>query len=107
MGLPWPSLLAFVRLVSDPRVYQRPLTVRDAWERVTAWLARPSAWVPVPGSRHASILGGLLVQEEASRLVPDAHLAALAIEHGLKLCSADRDFARFQGLVWENPIAES
>jgi len=100
-------LLAFVRLVSDLRIYQRPLTVGGAWERVTAWLERPSVWVPVPNRRHASILGALLAQEQASRIVPDAHLAALAIEHGLRLCTTDRDFARFPGLAWENPIAGS
>ena len=104
VGLPWPSLLAFVRLVANPRAVARPVALRDAWRLVNAWLARPQAWVPLPTERHGEILGALLERESAYRIVPDAHLAALAIEHGLRLCSADGDFARFQGLTWENPL---
>lgn len=81
VGLPWPSLLAFVRLAGP-------------------------AWAPQPTSRHAEILGALFAPSSmTSRLVPDAHLAALAIEHGLTLCSTDGDFARFAGLDWQNPLA--
>jgi toxin-antitoxin system PIN domain toxin len=105
VGLPWPSLLAFVRLIASPRVVERPLALSEAWRRVTAWLAQPPAWVPLPTSRHADLLGELLERERAPRLVPDAHLAALAIEHGLRLCSTDGDFARFPTLAWENPLA--
>jgi len=105
VGLPWPSLLAFLRLISNPRVYQRPLPLVDAWERATAWLEQPVAWVPLPTSRHAEVLGTLLAPESASRLVPDAHIAALAVEHGLRVCTTDGDFARFAGVTWENPLA--
>jgi predicted nucleic acid-binding protein len=61
--------------------------------------------VPEATPRHADIVGRLLERETRADLVPDAHLAALAIEHGLVLCSADRDFGRFEGLRWENPVA--
>lgn len=105
VGLPWPSVLAFVRLIGNPRVYQRPLPLADAWQRATAWLEQPVVWVPLPTSRHAQVLGELLGRESASRLVSDAHIAALAIEHGLRVCTTDGDFARFTGVSWENPLA--
>jgi len=77
----------------------------EAWNHVLDWLAAPAAWVPVPTERHAEILGGLLAQPGVhGNLVTDAHLAALAIEHGLTLCSTDGDFARFSGLRWLNPL---
>jgi toxin-antitoxin system PIN domain toxin len=106
VGLPWQSLLAFVRLASNPVVVRRAVTPAVAWGQVAEWLACESAWVPEPGPHHAEVLGGFLRQAwMTSRLVPDAHLAALAIEHGLTLCSTDGDFARFPGLAWENPLA--
>lgn len=106
VGLPWPSLLGFVRLVSNPAIVQRPVRPADAWERVTEWIARENVWIPQPGPEHAGLLGKLLSDARiTSRLVPDAHLAALAIEHGLTLCSTDGDFARFPGIRWENPLA--
>ena len=106
VGLPWPSLLAFVRLASNPAIVRTPVTPGAAWLRVTEWLGREQVWVPQPGASHADLLGGLLAdQRTTSRMVPDAHLAALAIEHGLTLCSTDGDFARFPGLRLENPLA--
>lgn len=104
VGLPWAALLSFVRVSSDPRVMPTPFAVSDAMRRVHAWLAAPAAWVPGPTERHAEVLGTLLEQAPRSALVNDAHLAALAVEHGLTLCSADRDFARFDGLRWQNPL---
>jgi uncharacterized protein len=106
VGLPWPSLLAFVRLVSNPRVFAHPLTVAAAWAQVVDWLEVPVVWIPSPTERHQQILGRLLDGVGfRPNLVPDAHLAALAIEHGLTLMSADGDFARFAGLRWQNPLA--
>jgi predicted nucleic acid-binding protein len=68
-------------------------------------LTADTAWIPTPGPRHAEILGPLLSAPfVTSRLVPDAHLAALAIEHGVTLCSTDGDFGRFPGLTWQNPL---
>jgi toxin-antitoxin system PIN domain toxin len=105
VGVPWPSLLAFVRIKSNPRSTEFPTTVADAWRQVEAWLDAPPVWVPTPTELHPGILGRLLVgQPLSSNLVPDAHLAALAMEHGLTLCSTDGDFARFPGLRWENPL---
>lgn len=108
VGLPWASLLAFVRLVSNPTVVRYPVTPRDAWAQVEAWLSCDPVWTPLPTPRHAEVLGPLLgLPLLTSRLVPDADLAALAIEHGLTLCSSDGDFARFPALKWENPLAPS
>lgn len=106
VGLPWPSLLAFVRLVANPRIFERPESVARAWRQVEEWLGCPPAWIPHPTERHREIIGPLLTKHaERANLVPDAHLAALAIEHGLTLCSTDGDFARFPGLRWENPLS--
>jgi toxin-antitoxin system PIN domain toxin len=106
VGLPWPSLLAFVRIVSNPAILRNPVTPRNAWRQVREWMECDAAWIPVPGAQHADVLEKLLEDPlVTSRLVPDAHLAALAIEHGLTLCSSDGDFARFRGLKWDNPLA--
>lgn len=106
VGLPWPSLLAFVRIRTHPRAYADPLTPDDAWSNVEDWLAAPAAWVPTPTVRHGEVLGGLVRRYRLrSNAIPDAHLAALAIEHGVAVCSADTDFARFEGVRWINPIA--
>ena len=106
VGLPWPSLLAFVRLISHPRIFERPVPIPTAWTQVERWLSVSSVWIPTPTEQHAAILGPLL-KTAVSRAnhVPDAHLAALAMEHGLMLCSSDRGFARYPGLRWENPLA--
>ena len=105
VGLPWPSLLAFVRIVSNPRVFDRPVAVSAAWRQVESWLATRSVWVPLPTERHQQVLAPLMTNAEGrANLVPDAHLAALAMEHGLVLCSTDGDFARFDGLEWQNPL---
>ncbi len=106
VGLPWASVLAFLRLVTNPRVFEHPEPIRDAWQQVRIWLTAETAWIPQPTERHADLLGEFLALPGVyGNLVPDAHLAALAIEHGLTLCSTDGDFARFQRLRWVNPIA--
>jgi len=106
VGLPWESLTAFVRLATNPRVVPRPLAGMDAWSFVEDWLAAPVAWVPVATERHAAVLGDLVRRYRSSaKLVPDAHLAALALEHGAEVISADTDFARFTELRWRNPLA--
>ena len=105
VGLPWPTLLAFIRIGTNPKAFNRPLSVREAWSQVKEWLAISTVWIPLPTDRHAAILGELLHDTEAlANLVPDAHLAALAIEHGLTLQSTDGDFARFSQLQWHNPL---
>jgi uncharacterized protein len=105
VGLPWPSLMAFLRIVTNPRVFAHPESMPDAWCQVRDWLGAPAAWVPTPTSRHADVYEALVPSVTRATLVPDAHLAALAIDHGLTLCSTDGDFARFPGLRWKNPLA--
>jgi toxin-antitoxin system PIN domain toxin len=105
VGLPWQSLLAFVRLASNPRVFERPLNAVEAWSQAEEWLACPPAWAPAPTEKHGEILATLIsVVGNRPNLLPDASLAALALEHGLILCSTDADFARFPGLQWDNPL---
>jgi len=105
VGLPWVSILAFVRISTNPRILELPLTTGEAIKIVSSWLARANVTVLSPGDRHWEIMQNLLVEGQATGpLVTDAHLAALAIEHGATLASADRDFARFPGLKLLNPL---
>lgn len=105
VGIPWASALAFLRIVTNSRVFAAPASMRDAWSQVKAWLDCDVVWTPQPGERHAEVLERIVVQPGIrAELVPDAHLAALAIEHGLVLCSSDGDFARFPELHWYNPL---
>lgn len=106
VGLPWVTVLGFLRLATNARVFQQPLSMAVAWKQVRLWLAADPVWIPQPAERHAQILGELLgLPGVHGNLVPDVHLAALAIEHGLTLCSTDGDFARFPGLRLLNPLA--
>jgi uncharacterized protein len=104
VGFPWPTLLAFVRLVGNAQVVRRAAPLGESWSRVRGWLALPQAWIPLPGERHLEILTGLIAGESRGSLAHDAHLAALAVEHGLIVCSTDRDFSRFPHVRWENPL---
>ena len=105
VGLPWPSLLAFLRLVTNRRIFEQPETLQEAWQQVTEWLECTPVWIPQPTEKHHEILESLFVDHGiTANLIPDAHLAALAIEHGLLLCSTDGDFSRFPELRWQNPI---
>lgn len=101
----WLTLWAFFRISTNPRVFERPLGVEEAQGIISLWLEQPNVGVLEPGERHWEILCELTLQGQASGpLVMDAALAALAIEHGATLCSTDRDFARFDGLRWINPL---
>jgi predicted nucleic acid-binding protein len=71
---------------------------------VKDWLDFPATWIPEAGVRHRDLVDGMMSQVSSPRLITDVHLAALAIEHGLTLCSTDGDFARFRGLKWQNPL---
>ncbi len=103
--LPWNSLLAFLRIATSPQIWEQPLLVQEAADIVEEWLASPNVIVPAPGERHWTILRDLLCGAQCrGRLVPDAHLAALAIEHGATLCTNDRGFARFPRLRILNPL---
>jgi uncharacterized protein len=103
VGLPWPSLVAFMRIASNPKLFTGA-SLAHARSQVHAWLELPGTWVPSPTEEHPRIFSELLESESSHRLVPDAHLAALALEHGLILCSSDGDFGRFKQLRWENPL---
>src|SRR4030095_7681098 len=93
VGLPWPSLLGFLRIVTNPRIFERPESMARAWRQVQAWLEPEGVWIPQPTERHPDVLGALLnTAGVQANLVPDAHLAALATEHGLLLCTTDGDF---------------
>lgn len=102
----WPVLSAFVRISTNPRVFERPLSLEQACARVQSWLDQPCTRLVHPTQRHWEVFQDLLLRGKAAgNLVTDAHLAALAIEHGCKLYSTDRDFSRFPGLQWVNPLA--
>jgi toxin-antitoxin system PIN domain toxin len=105
VALPWLTLTAFVRLTTRAAVFVTPLSADAALDYVEQWLLQPCATVVHPTFRHASIMRDLLrAAGTAGNRVSDAHLAALAIEHGATLCSRDADFARFPGLRWEDPL---
>ena len=106
-SLAWSVLLAFIRLGTNPRVFESPLSLDEALDLVDSWLAQPCAAVIHPTERHSALLRELLGPlGTAGNLTSDAHLAALAVEHGAELCSADSDFSRFQMLRWDNPLDE-
>ena len=106
VGLAWTVPLGFVRLTTNARVFRSPLTSEAALDHVDWWLAHPITTVVDPTPRHPQVLRDLLSKAgTAGNLVADAHLAALAIECGATLWSADRDFGRFVGLDWMNPLA--
>jgi len=105
LALPWESTTAFARLVTNPRMFPRPATIAQAWEQVERWLTQPGVWIPTATRNHAEIFGELCrAGEFAANDVPDIHLAALAISHGLKLATHDRGFGRFEGLRVFDPI---
>ena len=106
VGIPWMSLWAFVRIVTNPRALTNPMTPPEAWDCVEGWLDAPAAWVPGPGRGHREILRSLLIEHDLrAGLVTDGVLAAIAMEHGLTVVSADSDFARFPQVGWFNPVA--
>ena len=105
VGLSWTVLLAFLRLTTRSGIFEKPLPVETAFDVVDAWLAQPSVVTVDPTARHLRIVRDLLLPlGSGGNLTSDAHLAALAIEHGAELCSSDNDFHRFQGLRWRNPL---
>jgi hypothetical protein len=104
VGLPWISLTAFLRIATHPRASANPLSPAEAWSHIGDWLSAEPAWIPEPTLGHAEILESLIVGGDLrGNLIPDAHLAALALGHGVGVCSADSDFARFPQLRWVNP----
>lgn len=105
VGLPWQSLIAFHRVTTRSNA-PNPLSPEEASEQVREWLDAPAAWVPVETPDHAEVLAALVATHNVDgRLIHDAHLAALAICHGVEVFSADGDFARFPEVRWANPLA--
>ncbi|MCC6194819.1 MAG: type II toxin-antitoxin system VapC family toxin [Burkholderiales bacterium] len=101
----WLTLWAFIRIATNARAFERPLSAGEAQQAVSSWLAQPAAGIVEPGERYWEILREVMRDGQAvGPLVMDAALAALAIEHGATLHTTDRDFARFRGLKWVNPI---
>ena len=103
--LAWSVLGAFIRIGTNARVFERPLTLNQAITRVQSWLDQPCTRVVTPTERHWAVLQGLLIEGQAlGNLVSDADLAALALQHGCTLMSTDGDFARFPKVKWINPL---
>ena len=105
VALSWPVITAFIRIATNPRLQQRPLTLREAIDRVRSWLEQACVRILVPTDDHWRIFQEMLHAGSATgNLVTDARLAALAVEHNCTLYSADSDFARFRSLAWKNPL---
>jgi len=101
----WSVLCAFIRIGTNARVFERPLTLNQAVARVQSWLDQPCTRLIYPTERHWTVLQPLLIEGQAlGNLVSDAHLAALAVQHGCELMSTDSDFARFPKVKWTNPL---
>lgn len=99
-------LIAFIRIATNRRVFENPLSLEAAMKRVQNWIDQPCTLIVVPTLQHWTILQDFLTQGQAiANLSSDAHLAALAVEHGATLYSADADFSRFPGLKWINPLS--
>ncbi len=106
VGLCWPVLNAFIRIGTNTRLHRRPMTLKEATDRVESWFQQPCVRILQPTDEHWSIFQEMLHGGNASgNLVSDAQLAALAVEHNCVLCSTDADFSRFRGLKWKNPLA--
>jgi uncharacterized protein len=105
VGIAWMTILAFLRITTNRHIFAQAFVMAEAESIVAEWMAHPSVTIVPAGERHWEILSRMLLEGQAgSELVSDAHLAALAIEHGATLCTTDRDFARFPGLRWQNPL---
>lgn len=107
VGLPWVSLMAFMRICTSSRIFESPLSPEQAMAFIDEWLDRSNVSMVAPGPGHWAILKNLIRQVgTAGNLTTDAHIAALALEHGCTVCSADNDFKRFPGVAHINPLAE-
>jgi uncharacterized protein len=107
VAIAWPTIQAFVRIITNPRIFPSPLSSHAAVEKIEEWLSLDNVWTPLPTDRHLATLATLIRQTKASgNLISDAELAALAIQHGLELQSSDGDFARFKLLRWRNPLQD-
>lgn len=102
----WPVLSAFLRITTNARILNRPLTRQEASARVQSWLQQPCSRIVQPTADHWTIYQEVMEEGNAlANLIPDAHLGALAREHACTLYSSDLDFARFPSVDWKNPLA--
>jgi toxin-antitoxin system PIN domain toxin len=102
--LAWATVLAFIRIATNSRIFEQPFTVSEASAIVSTWLDAPAVGILEPGERYWDILRAVLADAQATGpLVTDAALAALALEHGAELCTTDRDFRRFPAVRLVNP----
>ena len=107
VGLSWQVIYAFLRVGTNVRLFPNPLTTEEATRHIQRWFDQPCVQVLSPTQRHWEIFQTMLTEGKATaNLVSDAHLAAIAVEHGCLLCSTDRDFARFPGLKWCDPLGK-
>lgn len=107
VALPWVTIWAFIRICTNPRIWDTPRSAKDAFGIIGEWLAQPAVVLLQPGPRHWEILESLVREHQATGpLVTDAVLAALAIENGAFLASTDHDFSRFRSLRWVNPLSK-
>ena len=106
VGLPWPTVSAFLRIITNPKLPGERFTVQEAVQIIDQWLNQPNVRLLAPGEDHWPLLRQMIVDGQAQGpLISDAQLAALTIEYGGVLHTTDRDFARFPGLRWLNPLA--
>lgn len=105
VGLAWLVLIGFIRISTNPAALEHPLTPPEAMDYVDEWIAAPVTSMVHPTAQHSAVLRRILEPVgTAGNLTSDAHLAALALEHGAEVCSGDVDFSRFQGLRWTDPL---
>ena len=105
IGLSWVAVLGFIRLLTNPRIFQNPYSPEEMMGIVSTWLEQPQVKFIHPSERHFALFARLIGElGTAGNLTTDAHLAALAMERGMTLQSTDADFSRFEGLKWKNPI---
>ncbi len=106
VGIPWIVSHGFIRIITNPRILELPISPELALSHVRSWQALSHVLIPEPGPRHLDILGELLEEAgTAGKITSDAVLAAVTIEHQARLFSNDSDFSRFSGLKWQNPLA--
>ena len=105
VGIPWAVSMGFVRLMANPRILDSPMTPSLALDHVKSWFQFAHIRPLDPEANHLTHLQNILnTSGSGANLVPDAHIAALAIEHQAVLHSYDSDFGRFPGLQWHNPL---